>query len=466
MELIPVNIAKGYTLQRMKISELLGNHKTFLINYRRQRKYLFIDIPKTAGAVWQKKLFLSLTLGNPLPLFELTKVGSKYYVEDGQQRYKTILAILSDCVKLPKEISKFGPDYVGLAGKWFSDLDQEMRDRILNTELLFLVSENISEESAHSRFILINNGTPLTKQDKRSAQFSDGAAYLQSLVDGEYSDDSTNAKLKYKMFQISTDNKGSIHTYINAKPTGRNLEEVLAHWFNTIVNDKTMELTQPTLDTLYDTFKTDTIWVGKKSKFEKYLKELDKAIREYNIRKKVSGRAFTYSFYVLKKFMDAGYKVESDKFFPMFLTAIAKLKKLKGPAALWYDNKRKLEFTIQDLLRSTSDAHHLVYVSDRIFDAMITDNKVTIVDSKRTFSYDDKLIKFEEQDGKCGYCGDAITMEKAVCDHRVPYAEGGLTELDNLVVSCRRCNADKSALKYEEWERVLESRKELMNEEA
>lgn len=464
MEQVVVNIAKGYTLQRMKIRELQNNHKTFLINYRRQRKYLFIDIPKTAGAVWQKKLFLSLTLGNPLPLFELTKVGAKYYVEDGQQRYKTILAILSDCVKLPKDISKFGPDYVGLAGKWFSDLDDNMRNRILDTELLFLVSENISEEAAHSRFILINNGTPLTKQDKRSAQFSDGAAYLQSLVDGDYSDDSTNAKLKYKMFQISTDNKGSIHTFINAKPTGRNLEEVLAHWFNTIVNDKTMELTQPTLDALYETFKTDNKWVSKKNKFEKYLKELDKAVREYNIRKKVSGRAFTYSFYVLKKFIDSGYKVESDKFFAMFLTAMAKLRKLKGKDALWYDNKRKLEFTIQDLLRSTSDAHHLVYVTDRIFDAMIADNKVITIDSKRAFSYDDKLIKYEEQDGKCGYCGDEITMEKSVCDHRIPHSDGGLTELDNLVVSCKRCNADKSALSYEEWEKVLEKRKELLEE--
>ena len=76
------------------------------------------------------------------------------------------------------------------------------------------------------------------------------------------------------------------------------------------------------------------------------------------------------------------------------------------------------------------------------------------------------LFKFEEQDGKCGYCDDTITMEKAVCDHRMPYADGGLTELDNLVVSCKRCNADKSALKYEEWEKVLERRKELMAEEA
>ena len=33
--------------------------------------------------------------------------------------------------------------------------------------------------------MLINNGTPLTPQDKRSAQYTDGAAYLQSLVDGD-----------------------------------------------------------------------------------------------------------------------------------------------------------------------------------------------------------------------------------------------------------------------------------------
>ena len=127
MKNISLQLGKRYSYYTITVSELQNLQTQFSINRRRQRKYLFNDIPGKKGHSWQRDIFLSLVLGNPLPQFELTDLGNgKYLIEDGQQRTYTILAILTDCVKLPKEIESFGPEFAGLANKSFSELPPEM----------------------------------------------------------------------------------------------------------------------------------------------------------------------------------------------------------------------------------------------------------------------------------------------------------------------------------------------------
>jgi hypothetical protein len=386
-------------------------------------------------------------LGNPLPQFELTDLGNgKYLIEDGQQRTYTILAILTDCVKLPKEIESFGPEFAGLANKSFSELPPEMIKQILATELILLVSNDVSEEELHSRFVLINNGTPLTAQDKRSAQFTEGASYIQSLVDGV---DGTNSS-KYKMFYISSVDDKIQHTYIDISPLGRSVEEILAHWFNThLANGKTKEFNQPTLNQMYDKFWKDDKWKSKISRFESYLKALNTAIIKHNKRKDIKGRIFTYSFYVLKNLLDRNINVDLSTFMEKYITAYAKLK---NQNKIYKDKNDGISYTMQDLLRTASKQHHMKYVTESLANQIIADNQLIEVDSKRAFSKEEKRIKYQEQDGKCGYCEKDITLDEGVCDHKIPHSAGGRTEIDNLVVACKYCNGLKSGLPFEAWE--------------
>lgn len=53
-----------------------------------------------------------------------------------------------------------------------------------------------------------------------------------------------------------------------------------------------------------------------------------------------------------------------------------------------------------------------------------------------------KLV-YERDAGRCRYCGEAVPF-KAPLDHIIPYSIGGKTEFENLVVSCRPCNSEKS----------------------
>lgn len=50
-----------------------------------------------------------------------------------------------------------------------------------------------------------------------------------------------------------------------------------------------------------------------------------------------------------------------------------------------------------------------------------------------------------EANGICGYCQTAqkIIGRPMAIDHLIPIAKGGLTERDNLWLSCRRCNEFK-----------------------
>lgn len=64
---------------------------------------------------------------------------------------------------------------------------------------------------------------------------------------------------------------------------------------------------------------------------------------------------------------------------------------------------------------------------------------------------------YEDQDGRCFYCGIPILWElnrDIHTDHIVPFAKGGHNTPENVVLACQDCNAQKSDKTLEEWQRV------------
>lgn len=52
---------------------------------------------------------------------------------------------------------------------------------------------------------------------------------------------------------------------------------------------------------------------------------------------------------------------------------------------------------------------------------------------------------------KCQYCGIDLVTRKAHVDHILPVAQGGRTILENLTITCERCNIEKGARTAEEY---------------
>ena len=57
----------------------------------------------------------------------------------------------------------------------------------------------------------------------------------------------------------------------------------------------------------------------------------------------------------------------------------------------------------------------------------------------------------------CPYCLKLIPLAEATKDHRIPKGRGGTNDIENLVLSCEKCNNEKGMLtveEYAEWKRL------------
>lgn len=57
---------------------------------------------------------------------------------------------------------------------------------------------------------------------------------------------------------------------------------------------------------------------------------------------------------------------------------------------------------------------------------------------------------------RCYYCGCVVKESKRTIDHKTPLARGGLTQENNLVMSCSNCNNEKGFLTEEEYREYKE----------
>lgn len=77
-----------------------------------------------------------------------------------------------------------------------------------------------------------------------------------------------------------------------------------------------------------------------------------------------------------------------------------------------------------------------------------------------------KLIeRVKEENTTCYYCGDPLKSKNRTIDHKVPISRGGQTTLDNLVVSCKRCNEEKGMMNDEEYLSFLEKFRKYIDED-
>jgi len=51
---------------------------------------------------------------------------------------------------------------------------------------------------------------------------------------------------------------------------------------------------------------------------------------------------------------------------------------------------------------------------------------------------------YEKQDGKCFYCGELLTPNNMQLDHFYPKSLGRINSINNLVLTCSKCNSQKS----------------------
>jgi Protein of unknown function DUF262 len=180
----------------MKKSSINWNVKQFIKMV--DKGTISFDYPiQREGSQWdnlQKSLLIhSLAEDYPVPaLYSITneeeidgKTVNVYYILDGKQRLTNIRDFVKGEYALHEETPNAVIDGVEyeLAGKTFSELEEDVQDAILSYTLLIYKMDEITDEQIEELFFRLNNGTPLSKQQKAKAKMGTAwAEKIQKLV--------------------------------------------------------------------------------------------------------------------------------------------------------------------------------------------------------------------------------------------------------------------------------------------
>ena len=69
--------------------------------------------------------------------------------------------------------------------------------------------------------------------------------------------------------------------------------------------------------------------------------------------------------------------------------------------------------------------------------------KVAIKVKRKNFSAEDRVMVYNQYEGRCGICGEFVPFDEFTIDHVIPLSKGGTNALKNLQCACKICNALK-----------------------
>lgn len=111
----------------------------------------------------------------------------KYSVIDGKQRLTVVTSFINDEWALnddtPTAITEDGEE-VELAGKTFSELDEEVRDNIRTFMFTCYYLDDFTDEEIEECFFRLNNGVTLTKGEQSKARIGIGVARFINEITG------------------------------------------------------------------------------------------------------------------------------------------------------------------------------------------------------------------------------------------------------------------------------------------
>ena len=151
-----------------QITKMAGKG-TLVFNNVIQRSYVWEKIRKS-------ELIHSMIEGYPIPPFYAKRVDGKIYdFLDGKQRMNAITGFINDEYYLigidPVEVED--GTMMDVSGKTFSELPEEIKERIEGYMLTIYYFEDLTPEQTRTMFRKLNNGKPLSTKERNIANCVD-----------------------------------------------------------------------------------------------------------------------------------------------------------------------------------------------------------------------------------------------------------------------------------------------------
>lgn len=84
------------------------------------------------------------------------------------------------------------------------------------------------------------------------------------------------------------------------------------------------------------------------------------------------------------------------------------------------------------------------------YNTYVRNRRARLRNAEGTHTASDIQRMYDEQDGKCHYCGSSL-VDGFHVDHVIPISRGGSNSPENLVLTCPTCNLSKNDRLPDEW---------------
>ena len=440
---------------------------------------------KVASLSWKQLIMLTVISNGyrkiPQVHIRIIKAGKTYRLElvDGQQRITSIIDFIQGLYSLPNTDNFNLGNGIDVRGMNISDIKEtypQIYQQILGYRISCLWYENINDEQTADLFInVLNNTNTMKPQEIRNAVRGFLSEYVRNSCRFE-----DRLDLFERIFSDGNPKKQILkHFSPSFTLSGRmEVDEWLSEMIYYVQNGFRNGASQPkhtqwikdvqasggSLSSIedFESFKEDTI--DPLMKFSNDIITSVPADFRYKLTSMLSQALIMYGYELKIKYGKLITDVYVSKFFDVYDRWSNTNDKLYMNETMFGKEDQMQPFNKLFNGKNKTAFSTIAYVLDKELSYDEDSFGVIEIDA-RDFTKPQIIQKWEEQDRKCYFTGKPLDLKDIAGDHYIPRSwgvkKGGVTEVDNLVVTSKKLNVRKSKVHGDDFMKMLNEEVEL-----
>ena len=389
--------------ERMNIESIDKKVKrgNIVLNPTFQRNYVYTD--DKASSVIQ-----SILLNMPLGVVYLAEIDKQNLCVDGQQRLTSILRYLNNDFPLKKldVLSEIN-------GKYFKDLDEDMKDEIYDYSMEITKIKECTYEQVYFLYEKLNVGSvKLNAQEIRRCVY---AGTFNSMLESVIEEDAVS----YYFSTMDNTRLKGVEVLINSLAISDNPSYKSSR--KKLLNDY-MELHKNDDEKATEIVRNNVI------KVFRLIKDVlgDRAFK-FKDKDTITLTLLYPIFNSFRNIPSKDIRLNSDK----IREALINVE--QSDVCIFNPNGNV-----------NGDAKGARYTMEKIEEMIVEAIGDNVDIRERIFPKEIKTLLFEKQNAMCGICNQKmLAIEDTEIDHIKPFSEGGTTEIDNAQLTHEYCNRSK-----------------------